>query len=114
MKLTKHWKNLLVACAPLVLAACVVVPEKIEYYDKDCQVVSRTYTLTTQEVKVYGPISNCSNNECVNQVTGMVFAAVIAVPISAVVSGSIVIVGNTFYWLEKQGKCVAKFYPSIG
>ena len=27
---------------------------------------------------------------------------------SAVVSGSIVAAGNTVYWLEKRGKCVAR------
>jgi hypothetical protein len=27
---------------------------------------------------------------------------------SAVVSGSIVVAGNTVYWLEKRGKCIAR------
>lgn len=100
-------KNLLVASVPMILAACIVVPEKIKYYDKDCQVVSKRYTLTTQEIKMHGPIDNCSNEECVDEIAAAIFGTVIIVPISAVVSGSIVIVGNTFYWLEKQGECRA-------
>ncbi|WP_016954686.1 hypothetical protein [Catenovulum agarivorans] len=107
MKLNTRWQNLLVASAPIILAACIVVPQKIQYYDKDCQVVSKKYTLTTQEVQTYRPVGNCSNDECVKQFASAVFSAVIMVPISAVVSGSIVIVGNTFYWLEKQGECIS-------
>lgn len=107
MKLNTRWQNLLVASAPILLAACIVVPQKIKYYDKDCQIVSKKYTLTTQEVKMHGPIDNCSNDECVDEIAAAIFGAVIIVPISTVVSGSIVIAGNTFYWLEKQGKCVS-------
>lgn len=52
---------------------------------------------------------NCANADCagVLLVGGVVSAA------SAVISGSIVLVGNTVYWLEKRGRCVALIRPEI-
>ena len=48
-----------------------------------------------------GPIANCSNDACALLLAsyGLVTAA------SFVVSGSIVVVSNTVYWLEKQSDC---------
>ena len=88
-----------------LLCSCVVVPKKVEYYDDDCRIVTKKYELTTEQYSVLGNINQCSNEECVAEVTGAVFGAVVMVPFSAVVSGSIVVVGNTVYWLEKQGNC---------
>jgi len=53
------------------------------------------------EVAQVGAIGRCTNRDCayVLVAIGAVAAA------SAVVSGSIVLVGNIVYWAEKQGKC---------
>lgn len=90
-----RWLALLPA---LALSACIVVPRTTESYDADCRVVAKHMELTT--VQVAG-IQHCSNNGCATAlaVIGATAAA------SAVISGSIVLVGNVVYWFEKQGRC---------
>lgn len=91
-----------IACAATVLAlqACVVVPQTREVYDADCRTMTRQMTLETSAV---GGFQSCSGDACklVLVATGAVTA------VSAVVSGSIAVVGNVVYWFERQGRCAA-------
>ena len=80
------------------LQACVFLPSTIEVYDPECQVVARQMTL--REVQV-AAIGGCQNQSCV----GMILALGATAAASAIVSGSIVIVGNIAYWLERQSTC---------
>ena len=86
-----------IACV-LVLAACVYLPRTTSAYDEDCQVETRHMRLEATQI---GAIGSCTNRDCayVLVAIGAVAAA------TAVVSGSIVLVGNVVYWLERQGKC---------
>ena len=82
----------------LSLQGCVFVPRTVEVYNSDCQVMSRKMEMQPSQIAgIYG----CSNADCAAflVVAGATAAA------SAVVSGSIVVVGNVIYWLEKQGRC---------
>jgi hypothetical protein len=88
----------LVACAALLLQACVMVPRTVERYDAECRTRSRHVVLDAVQV---GSIGSCSNQGCV----AVVVVAGITSAASAVVSGSIAVVGNVAYWLEKQGRC---------
>jgi len=81
----------------VLMAGCIAVPRQVEYYDADCNIVSRKMVLDSP-VHAVG-IVNCSNRECLAVILGVTAA-------SMIVSGSIVVVGNTVYWLEKQGRCV--------
>jgi hypothetical protein len=92
----------LLAIATTVAAAggCVFVPVTKETYDPDCQVVHRHMELQVVQVAM---INNCADKTC--QAVAISMAAVTAV--SAIVSGSIVIVGNTGYWAERQASCLA-------
>ena len=85
------------------LSACVVYPKKVEYYDSDCRIDAKRLELETGVL-----ISDvCSGGG--SEVEGACLAALLAVGAgSAIVSGSIVVVGNTVYWLEKKGKCLAR------
>lgn len=85
----------------LALSACIVVPRTTESYDADCRVVAKHMELTTVQI---GSIENCSNSNCAAALA-LVGATVAA---SAVISGSIVVVGNVVYWFEKQGRCVRR------
>ena len=90
--------RLIAAIPVLLLQACVFVPRTVEVYNSDCQVMSRKMELKPIQIAgIYG----CSNADCAAflVVAGATAAA------SAVVSGSIVVVGNVVYWLEKQGYC---------
>jgi len=52
---------------------------------------------------------DCSGQKLKDPQSEACFALVVAMSAgSAIVSGSIVVVGNALYWLEKQGKCLAK------
>ncbi len=88
--------RLMALTAVLVLSACIVVPQTQTVYDPDCQVMTRQVTL---ETAVIGGFTRCVGDGCAAMLAtlGFVTAA------SAVVSGSIAVVGNAVYWVERQG-----------
>lgn len=67
-------------------------------YDPDCRIHARHMVLDQQQV---GAIGACRNEGCL--VALVAFGAVSAA--TAVVSGSIVVVGNVAYWFEKRSNC---------
>jgi hypothetical protein len=85
----------------LAVQGCVVVPQTREVYDAECRTLTKQVTL---ETAVVGGFGSCSGDACaaVLVATGAVTA------ISAVVSGSIAVVGNVVYWFERQGRCPAR------
>jgi hypothetical protein len=83
----------------LLAGGCMVVPRTTHQYDPDCQLVHKRVTLDVQQVNA---VAHCgSGADCAGQLAflGLVGAA------SAVVSGSVALVGNVAYWLERQGQC---------
>ncbi|MBK7815486.1 MAG: hypothetical protein IPJ52_15035 [Rhodocyclaceae bacterium] len=82
----------------LALGACVYVPRTVEFIDPECKVVARHMVL--QEVQI-AAIMGCANEGCVT----LVVAAAATAAVSAVISGSIVVAGNTVYWFERRGQC---------
>ena len=89
-----------VVLAGALVSACVVVPVTIASYDPGCQVI--THHMELQAVQI-GAISGCSNQGC----AALVLAATGVTAVSAIVSGSIVIIGNVGYWAERRAGCVA-------
>ena len=92
-------------CAVLLLQACVVLPATREVYSAECRTLTRQMTLETAAV---GGFQSCTGDACklVLVATGAVTA------VSAVVSGSIALVGNVVYWFERQGQCAARPTPA--
>jgi len=91
-----------VAVASLI-SGCVYYPKRVEVYNSDCNIKTRKLTLG---VIASNSVPNCSGGN-----TGACLAAIAAVgPVTAVVSGSIVVIGNTLYYMEKVGPCI----PSEG
>lgn len=88
----------LAAALSLVLAGCVYAPRTVSVYDPDCQIVTRHMVLDGQQVAA---IAHCHNEGCLALLVTM--GAVSAV--TAVVSGSVVVVGNVVYWFEKRTQC---------
>lgn len=86
------------AVATTLLAACVVVPATTTRYDAACETTSRRVTLEPVQVGVF---FGCQSRDC----AALLVAAGVAALASAVVSGSIAVVGNVVYWLEEQGQC---------
>ena len=92
-------KNALLALtASLLAAGCVSTAREIEYYDADCEIQSRKMVLDVQRL---GNLNCTQSRECL--ATTLVIGAG-----STLIAGSIVIVGNTVYWLERVGKCAAR------
>jgi starvation-inducible outer membrane lipoprotein len=82
------------------LSACIVVPRTTTGYDSTCQILTRRVEL--QPIQV-GALERCGGRECsvILATYGLVAAA------SAVVSGSIAVIGNVAYWMEEKGRCLA-------
>lgn len=78
------------------LSACVVVPvaDNNEAASSNCKTYTRSMSLKAVGLQPNG----CNTEECL--ATVLVIAAG-----SVLVSGSIVLAGNTVHWLEYQGTC---------
>ncbi len=80
----------------LLLAGCVVVPRTAQVYDPQCRSYVKQMVL---EAEVIGAIGYCNNDGC----AAMLAAMGIVTAASAVVSGSVAVIGNIVYWAERQG-----------
>ena len=79
----------------LALSACMVVPvvDNNEAASSGCETYTRSMSLKTVSWQ-----PSCNTNECL--------ATVVVIGAGSVlVSGSIVLVGNSAHWLEYQGTC---------
>lgn len=94
--------RLLAVLAVPSLCGCVMVPVTVDGYDPDCRVV--THHMELQPVQV-NAIGRCGDGACAAIVLGVSAA-------SAIVSGSIVVVGNVAYWAEHRANCAAPGPPS--
>lgn len=94
-------RTLIISILLSLLMGCVYVPETAHSYDEDCNVMRKKKVLALEEAI---PMANCSNEACALLMVsyGLVTAA------SFVVSGSIVVISNTVYWLEKPSDCEPK------
>lgn len=93
------------ALAGALASACVIVPVTTAEYDPGCQLV--THHMELQAVQV-AQISRCSGQGC----EVMVIAALGVTAASAIVSGSIAVIGNVAYWAERRAGCVVPVAPA--
>lgn len=86
------------ALATLLLCGCIVVPRSTEVYDPQCRTMVRQMVL---DAAVVGPFGHCHDEGCGAMLAamGLVGAA------SAVISGSVAVIGNIVYWIERKGRC---------
>ena len=90
----------LVVCAGLVVSGCVVVPVTTDSFDPDCRVVTHQMELRTVNL-MQGPLV-CNGCGAELLVAGIGLAAA-----SAVVSGSVALVGNASYEVQHRMACMA-------
>lgn len=83
---------------PLLLCSCVIVPRTTEIYNSHCKFITKQSELKPIYVAALG---GCKDEQC----AGLLVFAGAATAISTVISGSIVIVENIAYWLEKPDDC---------
>ena len=82
--------------AALAISGCVMVPVTVDGYDPDCRVV--THHMALQPVQL-NAIGHCNDGACAAIVLGVSAA-------SAIVSGSIVVVGNIAWWADHRASCM--------
>ena len=93
------------------LSACLVKPKTVASYNDKCMVSTQKVVLTAEQIQAFNA-ENCITSSCKAELVGAVATSVITTTTSAIVSGSIALVGNTLYWMESQGKCPNMVKPS--
>ena len=83
-----------------LLAGCIYLPETTSVYNSECGIYEQRITLEGHQV---ASIMGCRNEGCA---AALVVAGVVSAT-TAVISGSVVVIGKVAYWLEKQGQCLA-------
>lgn len=92
---------------PFALSACVVVPVVDQYDDtpSTCKTYTRSMSLKVIEMR-QNHDARCNGEACL--------AVVLAISAGSVlISGSIVLTGNTVHWLEYQGTCSDGYLNSM-
>ena len=91
------------ASVSLLASGCFFYPTTVQYYDPGCEIHARRMELHSKVMD-----GNCSGGSG-HEAAAACLAFYLSVTAgSAVVSGSIVVVGNTVYWFERRGRCARK------
>ena len=100
----------LFALISVAIGSCLVIPKTENSSDQKCMLVTKSWTFEVHEL---GKRNNC-DAKCGDFVKGVVecskgedcikMIAVVSVGWT-VVTASVVGVGNTVHWIEKQGRC---------
>lgn len=99
-------KTIIISSFLLLLCSCVVKPTVTTVYDDDCQITKNKVELTVEQVNTFYQLNCSRSHDCKSQFVGQVVGAAIVLPLSAIISGSIALVGNTIYWLNEKGRCI--------
>ena len=96
-------RHLTTTLALIVALTGCALPKTAKYQEahEACDLVTKELELDIQIPDGPGPILPCDNRNCEARAMGFVGAGAV----SLVVSGSVVLVGNTLHWLEKEGSC---------
>jgi hypothetical protein len=87
--------------ATLLISACIALPATKEASNNNCDLVTREMYVDSHT------LNNFHFNGTVNGKERIVLAAtgLVIYSVSWVISGSIVLTGNTIHWLETKGRC---------
>ncbi|OUS30714.1 hypothetical protein A9Q98_04200 [Thalassotalea sp. 42_200_T64] len=99
-------KIILLFSFSLLLCSCVVKPTVTSEYDNKCQIVKKKVELSVEQVQFFEQLNCSGNHQCKEEFLGQVVGAALVFPLSAILSGSIAVVGNSVYWLYEQGQCI--------
>ena len=96
IRIIKKMKLFILSVACIILSNCAFYPKKVELYDQDCNLKYKQLELKSSTRDIIS--GQCNNEGCI--------ANLLTIPIQALIAGSIVIVGNTIFWLEKEAHCL--------
>lgn len=91
---------LLIYFFSLFLCSCAVMPNFTEKFDKKCQTVQKRVELSIEQLELFDDLECSDKDDCKAQFLGEVLGSVITFPISAIISGSIAVIGNSIYWIN--------------
>ncbi len=97
-------KRGMVLSISLLLSACIYVPVVDEHGSDSSSCKTYTKSMALETIELQGNITQpgCRTGDC----AAAALAGVVVVTAgSAIISGSIVLTGNTIHWLEYQGTC---------
>ncbi len=97
-------KILPLICIFSACCSCVVTPRSVEHTDEKCGRLSKRYVLDVHEIESF-PV-HCINLHCEAEAMLLIGVSVV----SAIVSGSVMVLGNTVHWLEEQKTCPNQDY----
>lgn len=109
------YRPMLSLLSSLLLCSCVFVPvtaQKQTYYDK-CKMATKKLTV---QPKIRAKYSMCDEQALLQDVIPCLIGNGLVGSISFVVSGSIMVIGNTIHWMEYQSGCDPKInkYHNLG
>ena len=99
------YRVLLTSFFSLFLCSCAVTPNFTEKFDKKCQTVQKRVELSVEQLEMFGDLECSDKDDCKTQFLGEVIGSVIIFPVSAIISGSIAVIGNSIYWVNEYGDC---------
>lgn len=100
--------RLILPAVAILATGCVALPVTTTYRQDGCDLEFHKMTLTVQQQqeKLIAVNNQCSGaGGCFAALGLSAVIAAAALPVSAIVSGSIVVVGNSVYWLQERGQC---------
>jgi len=95
-------KVFIVVMLSVGLMGCIVQANFESRYDPACNIEKRHVTLSVKQVAKFGARNCRGEHACKVQLMTQLVGASIVLPVSAVVSGSIALIGNTLFWLQES------------
>jgi hypothetical protein len=103
---------LLIFIPSIYITSCLFLPKTIpDEENQECLLVTKSMTIdyyTSPDMidEAVDEMANAIKSDCHEPECLLLFAPLIAISVgSFIVSGSIVVVGNTIHWIEEQGRC---------
>ena len=99
------FKILLISILIMFVYSCVVAPNIESKYDKTCQTYEKKVVLSIDGEWEPTQLECSSKKECKSDFIGKELISIIVFPVSAIISGTIAVVGNTVFWFNELGQC---------
>ena len=81
------------------------MPSFTEKFDEKCQKTQKKVELSIEQVGMFDDLECSDKHDCKSMFLSEIIGSVIVFPVSAIISGSIAVIGNSIYWIEEYGQC---------
>jgi len=91
-----------IAMITLLISACIALPATKEVTNNDCDLVTREMYVDSHTLGDFNYVNGAGSGEAI---VVLAATALVIYSVSWVISGSIVLTGNSIHWLETKGRC---------